>query len=123
MHWTCRSFFIFMDEIPKAGWGETARLLFDYRTRYRVEGDSMAPTLMPGVQVSVDERAEVLVGDIVVVRHPFKKNITMVKRVRELDEKGRYFLISDNLEGSTDSRSFGAVPKSHIVGKVTTRLI
>ena len=112
-----------MDDLPQAGWKETALLLFDYRTRYRVEGDSMAPTLMPGDQVSVDERSEIFPGDIVVARHPFKKNVTMVKRVREIDEEGRYFLISDNLEGSSDSRSFGAVPKSHIVGTVTTRLL
>lgn len=111
-----------MDLLPKADWKETALLLFDYRTRYRVEGDSMAPTLLPGEQVSVDERAGISVGDIVVARHPFKRGITMIKRIRKIDEDGRVFLISDNLEGSSDSRSFGAVSKESIIGTVVARL-
>ena len=111
-----------MQKLPKAGWLETVLLLFDYRTRYRIEGDSMAPTLMPGDQVSVDRKAEIAAGDIVVARHPFKKNVTMIKRVREVEENGLYFLISDNSEGSTDSRSFGSVSKKLIMGKVVATL-
>ncbi len=111
-----------MKKIPKAGWLETALLLFDYRVRYRVEGDSMVPTLMPGEQVLVDTKAEIEVDDIVVARHPFKKSVTMVKRVKEIDSGRRFFLISDNLVDSTDSRSFGTLPADMIIGRVSTRL-
>ncbi len=111
-----------MGKLPKAGWKETALLLFDLRTRYRVEGDSMAPTLTPGDQVSVDRKAKIAVGDIVVAKHPFKNSVTMIKRVREIDSTGRYFLISDNLQESTDSRSFGAVSRTDILGKATSLL-
>ncbi len=114
--------FWFMGELPKAGWKETALLLFDLRTRYLVEGDSMIPTLTQGDQVSVDRKADIAVGDIVVAKHPFKKSVTVIKRVREIDENGRYFLISDNLEDSNDSRSFGYVSKTHILGIATCLL-
>ena len=33
-------------------------------------------------------------------------------------EEGKYFLLGDNLEHSVDSRSFGALPKSSIRGKL-----
>lgn len=111
-----------MKELPIAGWIENALLLFDYRTEYRVEGDSMTPTLKPGARVLVDEKGMGEVGDIVIARHPFKKDVVMVKRIREIDEKGNFFLISDNLEESTDSRSFGAVSPKRIMGKVICRL-
>ncbi|MCB1023154.1 MAG: nickel-type superoxide dismutase maturation protease [Acidobacteria bacterium] len=111
-----------MDELPKAGWVETVRLLFDYLSQYRVEGDSMMPTLKPGARVLVDEKAKVRARDIVIARHPFKSNVIIVKRIREIDANGNYFLISDNPEDSTDSRTFGAVSSNRIIGKVVSRL-
>ncbi|MEZ5345965.1 MAG: nickel-type superoxide dismutase maturation protease [Pyrinomonadaceae bacterium] len=111
-----------MDELPTAGWLETMLLLFDLRTEYRVEGDSMMPTLKPGDRVLVDENAQVNPGDIVIARHPFKQDLEMVKRIREIDTSGNYFLISDNPAESTDSRSFGAVSPKCIRGRVMCRL-
>ena len=113
---------LFMNGIPKAGFFDVTLILFDYRKRYRVEGDSMTPTLQPGEQVAVDEKTDIKIGDVVVALHPFKKSVVMIKRVKEIDSNGRYFLISDNLEGSTDSRSFGAVSVECIKGKVISRL-
>ena len=81
----------------------------------------MTPTLQPGDQLTVDPKAEVRVGDIVVAKHPFKKSVTMVKRVKDIDE-GRYYLISDNPEDSSDSRSFGAISQNELIGKVISRL-
>jgi nickel-type superoxide dismutase maturation protease len=111
-----------MNKLPEANFFDLALLLFDYRIRYRVEGDSMTPTLKPGEQVLVDENAEPKAGDIVIARHPFKTGVDMVKRIREINKNGNFFLISDNLDGSSDSRSFGAVSSDLILGKVTGRL-
>ncbi len=111
-----------MKKLPKATIFEIALLLFNYRTRYRVEGDSMTPSLMPGDQVLIDGNAEIAAGDIVVARHPFKKNLEMIKRVSEIDADEKYFLISDNPAGSSDSRSFGPVPRGGIIGKVVSHL-
>jgi nickel-type superoxide dismutase maturation protease len=111
-----------MNKLPKVGLIETALLLFDFRTRYRVEGDSMMPLLKHGDQVTVDESAELDAGDIVIARHPFIKGVEMVKRIKEIDENGKYFLVGDNPDESTDSRTFGAISVECIKGKVVSRL-
>lgn len=54
------------------------------------------------------------VGDIVVIR---KNNKDMVKRIQKVSGR-KYFIEGDNKRESTDSRSFGPVDKSEIVGKV-----
>lgn len=46
----------------------------------------------------------------------------MVKRVRGVVDGNRCMLSGDNPETSTDSRLFGAVPRSVIVGRVAFRL-
>lgn len=111
-----------MKKLPEASYFDIVLLLFAYRTRYRVEGDSMLPLLEKGDQVLVDENAKVKVGDIVIAEHPFKENVEMVKRIKEIDKEGRYFLIGDNADESTDSRTFGSVSIQYIKGKVVARL-
>lgn len=111
-----------MNEVPEAGFIDIALLLFDYRVRYRVEGDSMLPVLKAGDQLVVDEHAGVGVGDIVIAQHPFMNSVEMVKRIAQIDERGRFFLLGDNPAESTDSRTFGAVSIEYIKGKVISRL-
>ena len=112
-----------MSELPEANLFQIALLRFDFRTRFRVEGDSMTPLLKAGDQVLVDKNAGIAAGDIVIARHPFKKKIKMIKRVKEIGKDNMYFLISDNLEDSTDSRSFGAVSSEFIKGRVVCRIM
>ncbi|NNE65588.1 MAG: nickel-type superoxide dismutase maturation protease [Pyrinomonadaceae bacterium] len=104
--------------IKKAGWLETVFLLAGYLERYQIEGDSMTPTLQPGDEVVIDPRGMLNSGDIVVIRHPFKSDVVMVKRIEEIEEDGSLYLLSDNPEGSQDSRTFGAVPIKYLKGKV-----
>jgi len=82
----------------------------------------MLPGLKDGDVVLVDPYADLEIGDVVLARHPFKKSVQIIKRIKEISPVNRYFLVGDNLPESTDSRSFGAVPPKHLIGKVTCRL-
>lgn len=79
----------------------------------RVRGSSMVPTLQPG-QVVVGFRRRVRVGDIVVVRHDGRD---IVKRVTKLNGSGVY-VTGDNSFDSTDSRHYGFLNKSAILGTI-----
>lgn len=111
-----------MKDLPEASIYEIALVFLGSRHKYICEGKSMNPTLKDGEVVLVDCQAEIEVGDIVVAKHPFEKNVELVKRVERINEQGNYFLIGDNLEDSNDSRHFGAVSREYIKGKVVARL-
>jgi len=111
-----------MKDLPEASIYEIALVFLGSRHKYICEGKSMNPTLKDGEVVLVDREAEIEVGDIVVAKHPFEKNVEIVKRVERINEQGNYFLIGDNLEDSNDSRHFGAVTREYIKGKVVARL-
>ncbi len=55
-------------------------------------------------------------GDIVVLMHPLA-GIYIIKRIKEVLH-GSVFLLGDNTAASDDSRSFGTVKTSKILGKV-----
>ena len=87
----------------------------------------MHPTLAEGETVLVDtavyQRHPPQIGDIVLAQHPFVPDNKMLKRITAVTENGRYFLQGDNPNSleSTDSRSFGPLHSTHILGKVTHR--
>ena len=60
-------------------------------------------------------------GDIVVARHPFDTSVTLIKRFVERLES-RLQLLGDNPQSSSDSRSFGALDPSLLLGKVIAKL-
>lgn len=111
-----------MNEIPEAGFIQKLLLALQLRTIYKIEGDSMAPVLKDGERVLVDERADVRIGDIVIADHPFRSGLEMAKRITSVDANGKFFLVGDNSDESTDSRTFGPVSIKYIKGKVTARL-
>ena len=84
----------------------------------------MRPTLEPGDFVLVNERAlndkTPAVGDLVLARHPFR-DLLIVKRVSQVDD-GRLSLRGDNDTESMDSRGFGSISISQVIGRVTCRL-
>ena len=97
-------------------------LLMWLRTAVRVSGDSMRPTLSDGDVVLIVRGVNANVGDIVLAQHPYKQSVTMLKRITAIDENGRFELRGDNPGESTDSRTFGSVPREHIKGKTVCRL-
>ena len=109
-------------ELPAANWKERVLFFLGRRRAVLVEGDSMLPNLKNGDGILINSDEKVAVGDIVLAKHPFKKSVTILKRLSEIDENGNYFLIGDNLAESTDSRTFGAISAKHILGKAVCRL-
>jgi nickel-type superoxide dismutase maturation protease len=92
------------------------------RDIFRIEGDSMHPTLKEGDLVLINPQAELKVGDIVVARHPFKKSVNIIKRIADIMPGEKYILLSDNPEESSDSRQFGAIAAKDIIGKAEARI-
>jgi nickel-type superoxide dismutase maturation protease len=92
--------------------------------RYRIEGESMAPSLQADDRVIVNKLAYKFSaprpGDLVVLYDPRSQDRLILKRI-ERAEGARWRVLGDNQEASTDSRSFGAVSKEQIVGKVWFR--
>ena len=97
-------------------------LLWVFRRRFvfRVVGDSMLPTLRPGDLVLTRPAPGADVGDLIVCRHPIKSDVTIIKRV--VDVQDGIIVHSDNAEVGSDSRQFGAVPPDCILGIVTSLL-
>ncbi len=91
------------------------------RIRFRVDGHSMEPALQDGVYVLVRKAQRADVGSVVLCRHPFKRDVQLIKRVDAATDSGM-FLVGDNPETSTDSNSFGVVPWVHLVGVVTAQM-
>ncbi|MGB0560390.1 MAG: nickel-type superoxide dismutase maturation protease [Spirulinaceae cyanobacterium] len=111
--------------LPDCTWREFCLWLLRRRDRRRIEGDSMLPLLQPGEEVLVDPQAyrkiAPEVGEIVVARHPQKPDLEIIKRIAERLPDCTYVIYGDNLAQSSDSRQFGPVGRSLILGKVICR--
>ncbi len=101
--------------------------LLRQRQRFRVEGLSMLPLLLPGDEVLVDKRAYrrslPCVEDVVVLRSPIQPNLLLIKRVILVSPNKGCFVQGDNQSQSTDSRTFGWVGTELIIGRVTSRFM
>lgn len=113
---------------------------------FRVEGNSMDPTLLPGdIVVATQLVGELRQGDVVVLESPEWRGVFLVKRLTGLPgewisqghpvqpgqrvaaaprrlESGRYMVVGDNAGHSRDGRHFGPVPRRLIVARVVVRL-
>ena len=111
--------------LPTPSWREWILWLLRRREIKRVTGESMQPTLLPGDVVLVDTRAYVVslpqVGDIVLARHPYQKELLIIKRVADITPESRLVLHSDNPHIGSDSRQFGTIIQQRLIGRVTCR--
>lgn len=120
---TCRSFFILEHEkLIIADWKEKLLYFLGRRRGIIVEGNSMSPTLENGETVFIKTAKDIKKGDIVLVNHPYKKSVKILKRVAEITEEGKLNLIGDNSSESSDSRSFGLISSKVIIGKAVSKL-
>jgi nickel-type superoxide dismutase maturation protease len=94
-------------------------------SRYVVDGPSMEPAYRKGDRLLVNRlaylRAAPRTGDVVVLRDPELRTRLLIKRVAQPPEgaplRGRVYVLGDNAEQSRDSRHFGPVPHSMIIGR------
>ena len=111
--------------LPSPSLLEWVLWLLRRRLRVRITGESMLPTVLPDDIVLVDTKAYTTlmpkVGDIVLVRHPYQKDLTIIKRVAEITKEERLVLHSDNSKVGSDSRQFGAITIQRVIGRVTCR--
>jgi nickel-type superoxide dismutase maturation protease len=97
-------------------------------TRVQVVGPSMEPYMRNGdwwvvrrtTRDSVRRTARLRVGDVVVLVHPGRPDALIVKRLDHRDGDS-WWVVGDNPEVSEDSRHFGSVPESAIVGRPILR--
>ena len=93
--------------------------------RYRVEGESMTPSVSPEERVVVNKAAyrssQPRAGDLVVVRDPRRPERLLLKRIAGPADNGGWLVLGDNPDASTDSRAFGPIARDQIVGKVWFR--
>jgi nickel-type superoxide dismutase maturation protease len=90
----------------------------------------MAPALQPGDRLLVWRTrparpgdivpGDIVPGDIVVARDPRQDARVLVKRAGAVAPDG-LSLLGDNPEESTDSRQFGRVPYSAVIGRAVYR--
>lgn len=110
----------------KRSWKEVCLWALGKRWRFRVQENSMLPTLRPGddiLVVPINRSTHLMTRDIIVCLHPLTANLRLVKRVSEIFFDGSCYVLSDNSSEGSDSRSFGVVGRELIIGKVTGRLI
>ncbi len=79
----------------------------------------MEPTLHPGDWVLARRDGRGSAGEVVVVEHPQRPGMLMVKRIERVDARG-FWVVGDSPVQSTDSRAFG--PVSSVVGRVVWRV-
>jgi nickel-type superoxide dismutase maturation protease len=81
----------------------------------------MEPTLLSGQSVLIDlsayRKTAPEVGEIILISHPLDPQMLLLKRVQSIDGE-RVFAVGDNLEASTDSRTFGPITLDFVRGKV-----
>jgi signal peptidase I len=89
--------------------------------RYIVDGPSMEPAYRPGDRLLVNRLAYLRhpprAGDAVVFRDPDDSRRLLLKRVAYAADDRRFVVLGDNAAESRDSRHFGAIKRSLIVGK------
>jgi nickel-type superoxide dismutase maturation protease len=89
-------------------------------SRVVVAGSSMAPTLLPGDRLLVRRTRRVRPGDLVVVPDPRAPDRVVVKRAAAVGGE-TVTVAGDNPGASTDSRTFGPVPRSSVRGRAVYR--
>ncbi len=98
--------------------GSTAAAIVKLAKRYQrfeVVGDSMEPTLSAGDRLLIRRGAVPAEGSLIVFPDPRDQDRLLVKRAQRVSA-GEVVAVGDNPIASTDSRHFGLVAVSDLIG-------
>lgn len=100
-----------------------ALLMVGVASPYTIDGDSMVPALSSGDVVLVNKIVyqwqEPQPQEMVIVATPYG---LMAKRVVREISPDKYWVEGDNKDFSTDSRVYGPVDRSKVIGKIGMKL-
>ena len=91
--------------------------------RFHVADTSMQPTLWPGDRLLIAQWLRPRSGDLVVFRDPEARSTFLVKRVASAAHNGSLEVRGDNPNVSRDSRHFGPVPPTLVIGRAIFRYL
>lgn len=91
-------------------------------TTLRIVGPSMEPTLGNGDLVLAVRARRHRPGQILVVEHPHRPDLLLVKRCVRVLDGDQLWIEGDNPQASDDSRAFGAVSGQRVRGRVLLRI-
>ena len=89
-------------------------------TTVRVVGPSMEPAVRNGQWWVVRRGMKLRQGDVVLLQHPTRSDLSVVKRLSHREGIG-WWVLGDNPRESDDSRHFGVVPDNLIIGRLIFR--
>ncbi len=96
------------------------RVARSWDARVAIDGPSMEPTVRAGDWLLVDPDAYAarspVPGELVLAPDPRQDDLLLIKRVATVDAAGLLHLAGDDPEHSTDSRVFGGVEATSVVG-------
>ncbi|GDX32662.1 hypothetical protein LBMAG15_15970 [Actinomycetes bacterium] len=90
-------------------------------TTVQIIGPSMAPAMRTGDYWVVWRTKRLRPGNAVLLHHPLRPDLLIVKRLVAQPEPGWWWVEGDDPVISDDSRSFGPVSATAVVGRVTFR--
>jgi len=83
---------------------------------YRVQGDSLYPTVRDGDYVITwDKSKRISINSLLIISHP--EHGTIIKRVASINSNGE-LLVSGENQLSTSSSSMGWIPPKQVLGRV-----
>lgn len=85
-----------------------------------VAGDSMLPTYGSGDWLVATRIRRIAPGQVVVIERESRPGILLIKRVLR-SEGQKWWVEGDNASASDDSRTFGAINESEIIGRIRFR--
>lgn len=88
----------------------------------RVSGPSMTPTLVDGDRVLVRYGGAIRPGSVVMLAHPTRDDLLLIKRAVRRQRDGRWWVLGDNPYAGGDSTDFGAVPAELIAARALLRV-
>jgi len=80
----------------------------------------MSPTYKDGDLICLEKirlNQKVAVNDIVVFKHPFKKNCKVIKRITHIKDNSKLFVEGDNpdITSTEDSHNFGYIDSYELI--------